>query len=134
MVFKSKVDIWLAVVLLLAAIAPFAAAYLAWQAGASWIAHAAIGVAVLLFMLSLLTTTTYTVDRQDLLVRSGPFRWRIALKDISRITPTRSPLSSPALSLDRLRIEYQGGSKHILVSPADAKGFLAAVEATRNAA
>jgi hypothetical protein len=93
MVFKSKVDAWLGVLLLLASIAPFAGSYIAWRAGTNWIPHAAIAVVVLLFLLSVLTSTTYTVSQHELLVRSGPFRWRIALKDINRVTPTRSVLS-----------------------------------------
>ena len=62
--------------------------------------------------------TYYIVEGGSRTLRSGPFRWRIRMSDIHRAHPSRSPFSSPALSLDRLRIEY-GESRHILVSPSD---------------
>jgi len=70
-----------------------------------------------------LLTTRYTIDGTSLRVRSGPFRWTIPIQDIRLITPTRDPTSSPALSLDRLRIEYSGG-RVLLVSPREKVSFL----------
>jgi hypothetical protein len=48
------------------------------------------------------------------------------------VVPTRNPLSSPALSLDRLRIEY-GQGRAIMISPADKGPFLRALEERRMA-
>jgi hypothetical protein len=45
------------------------------------------------------------------------------MRDIRTVTPTRNPLSSPALSLDRLRIDY-GRGRRIMVSPRDPGAFL----------
>ena len=59
-------------------------------------------------------------------VVSGPFRWRVPIADIQSVTPTRSLWSAPALSLDRLRINY-GNGRCILVSPADKQGFMEAI-------
>jgi hypothetical protein len=42
------------------------------------------------------------------------------------VEETRNPLSSPALSLDRLKITY-GNGKRIMISPADKIGFLKAI-------
>ena len=75
----------------------------------------------------LLVSTVYEVDEENLLVRSGPFRWTIRLSDIRTIEPSKSLISSPALSLNRLRIEY-GSYKSILVSPEDQEGFIEAVQ------
>ena len=71
-------------------------------------------------------STYYVVDVRELKVVSGPFRWRIPLRDITRVTPTRAWWSSPALSLDRLCIEY-GNGKWILVSPVRREEFLSAL-------
>ena len=60
--------------------------------------------------------TYYVVEAGELLIRSGPFRWRIHISEIHRISSTRSPWSSPALSLNRLRLDY-GDGKWILLSP-----------------
>ena len=74
--------------------------------------------------------THYTFVRDELIVRSGPFRWRIPLRDIKSVTPTRDMLSSPALSLDRLRIDY-GKGRAVLVSPVDKDAFLQAIDGHR---
>jgi hypothetical protein len=38
---------------------------------------------------------------------------------------TRNPPSSPALSLDRLRVQFgRGWGKAVMISPADRNGFL----------
>ena len=57
---------------------------------------------------------------------AGPFRWKILLDEITSVEETRNPLSSPALSLDRLKICY-GNGRHIMISPADTAGFLKAI-------
>lgn len=79
--------------------------------------------------MSLLVNTKYTIDGDELLVRSGPMRWRIDIRSITRLERTGDPTSGPALSLDRVRIEYakNGKPKAILVSPADKEGFIAAL-------
>ena len=67
--------------------------------------------------------TYYVVSVKELRVRSGPFRWRIPIEEIHRVTQTRSPLSSPALSLNRLRIDY-GDGKWIMISPERREEFI----------
>lgn len=47
---------------------------------------------------------------------------RVPLREIRLVRSTRNPLSSPALSLDRLRIEY--GRRAIMISPDDKARFL----------
>jgi hypothetical protein len=81
----------------------------------------------------ILLSTSYTLTAEDLVVRSGPFRWRLPIADITAIVPTRNPLSSPALSLNRLRITTRGRAD-VMISPADRAGFLADLEARRTAA
>ena len=69
----------------------------------------------------------YEITPPNLLIRSGLLlRYQIPLLSIERIQPTRSPLSSPAWSLDRLRIEYSksGRKKAIMISPKDKEMFL----------
>ena len=72
--------------------------------------------------------TRYLVTDREVIARSGPFRWRIEIAGIESIRPSRSPLSSPAMSLDRLEIRY-GGGRRLLISPKDREGFLEAVVA-----
>jgi len=67
----------------------------------------------------------YGIDDEHLHVRFGVCRQRIPLKDISEVHPTRNPLSSPALSLDRLHVQFgEGVFKAVMISPADRDRFL----------
>jgi hypothetical protein len=76
--------------------------------------------------LGLVLPMRYAITDQHLVVRHGLVRQRIALRDITVVEPTRSPLSSPALSLDRLRIEFGTGFfKSAMISPAAKSEFLA---------
>jgi hypothetical protein len=82
----------------------------------------------LTLVLWVLLTTRYTLEGAHLGVRSGPFSWVIALKDIRAVTSTRDPHAAPALSLQRLRIDY-GAGRSIMVSPAEEAQFLAELRA-----
>lgn len=76
------------------------------------------------FVLWILYSTYYVLEGQQLLIRCGPFRKRIVLTSIEEVSPTRSPLSSPACSLDRLRVRYQGSRFGIMISPENKEAFL----------
>jgi hypothetical protein len=84
--------------------------------------------AVSLFCLALcvwtLLGTYYVIGSTALDVRSGPFHWTVALHDIRSVQPTRDIRSGPALSFDRLRIEY-GAGRVLLISPREKEAFLA---------
>ncbi|MFT3777151.1 MAG: PH domain-containing protein [Ottowia sp.] len=127
--FPSKVDAWLAAVLLASALLVLAAVITGWPRQAAP-AHAVLLVAVLALGAGLplwvLAATGYRVGQDALVIRSGPFRWRIPLKDIHAVEPSRSWLSSPALSLDRLRIRH-GRAGQVLVSPKDPRAFVQAL-------
>ena len=77
-------------------------------------------------MFWLMLGTHYTVDRGTIRIVSGPFRWKVPIDEITSVSATRNPLSSPALSLDRLSIRY-GKRRRIMISPADKAGFLKAI-------
>jgi hypothetical protein len=134
-VYRSKIDAWLVAVLAAAMAVSLFAASAVLSAGlpSAWWIAALTGGAGLGLPLFVLLSTRYTLENCDLIVRSGPFRWRIPVAQITGITPTSSPLSSPALSLDRLRIEY-GRGKSLMISPRDKEHFLRDVEALRRGA
>jgi hypothetical protein len=74
----------------------------------------------------LVFSTYYLIENNQLIVKSMIFRWKINISDITQIESTHNPLSSPALSLDRLRIYYMknGRMTSIMISPKDKEGFL----------
>ena len=125
-VYRSQVDQWLLVVFGISSLAAVGAcgtllyygSYLEWLVAA---ASLLLGVGLPWWVLQ---STSYTVTTGFLVIRSGPFHWSVPLRQVTNIKPTRSPLSSPALSLDRLRIEYSGG-KVVMISPEDRRRFLA---------
>ena len=77
-----------------------------------------------------LWSTRYVVDQEQLTIRSLCFKWVIPLSAIQSVSETDNSISSPALSLDRLKIEYlkEGQTKTILVSPKDKVAFKAALK------
>mgnify|MGYP001590816894 FL=1 len=70
-------------------------------------------------------STTYAIGNNTLTIRSMFLKWVIPLENIKTVSKTNNSISSPALSLDRLKIEYlkDGKMKQILVSPRDQQGF-----------
>jgi hypothetical protein len=67
----------------------------------------------------------YGLDDTHLVVRFGVCRQRIPLAAITEVKPTHNPLSSPALSLDRLHVRFgQGVFKAVMISPTDRNRFL----------
>jgi hypothetical protein len=122
--FRSKIDVWLGGVLLLGLLVSGAAAIgLLLQEG-----FASLAILPLLttgLPLWLLIDTWYGVTDTELIVHCGPFVTSVPIARIRAIRPTRSVLSAPALSLDRLEISHAGGA--VVVSPADKADFIRAL-------
>jgi hypothetical protein len=89
------------------------------------VALAALGFSAALIAW-LYVSTEYTVTSRGLRVRSGPFYSNIDAKLIERVRPTRTILSAPALSLDRLEISGAFGS--VVISPDDKIAFVRALK------
>ncbi|OTG88050.1 hypothetical protein B9T31_00545 [Acinetobacter sp. ANC 4558] len=74
--------------------------------------------------------TRYVVDHENLIITCMFLKWKIKLSDIEKIEPTSNSVSSPALSLNRLKIEYTKGGKNkfVLVSPRNKDKFYQALQ------
>jgi len=126
MTFRSAVDRWLyvvyAVILGVTALSLIQASSVSGDSLNSFFALISlllvVGLPVWLFR-----TTRYCIESDALKIQPGPKKWTIPLTDIHAVKASRSLLSSPAFSLDRLEICYQEG-KSVLVSPEDRKKFL----------
>jgi hypothetical protein len=69
----------------------------------------------------------YHITGRELVVRSGVWKIRVPLRSILRVAPSPSVLSNPALSRDRLAVQYQKSRfsrPEILISPVRQDGFL----------
>lgn len=126
-VFPSKRDGWIVALLWVGVLGLFIAAGALWTTSEPLLFRA--GMSVLLaaaggFALWVLYGTYYILTAYDLVIRSGPFRWIVPLDAITEVYPTRNPLSSPACSLDRLRILHAGSRLGVMISPEVKTTFL----------
>ena len=81
----------------------------------SWIGIAIL-LPVILFVVHMFMTTNYTIDGEELTIKSGfLFNKTIDIKTIKKITETNNLLSSPATSIDRLEINY-GKQDTVIIS------------------
>jgi hypothetical protein len=130
-VYASKVDWWIGLILLVT-VAVLAASAFQFIFGPQ--GGAPFGSAIGLFCLAVAVwigwipfNTYYEFDQTELIIRSAGFRWRVALDCIVEVFPTHNPLSSPACSLDRLRVNYRnrkGRPRFVLISPRERDEFL----------
>ena len=74
-------------------------------------------VLVLFYFLS--KTVKYVIDENNLII----WKTKIDIKSIKKIYKTRNPLSSPALSLDRIAITYNKYDE-VLISPKERNQFV----------
>jgi hypothetical protein len=147
MIFPSKIDWWLGAILALVGLGMsgggfYGVAYSLLQPGAPLVGAVVGFLPTFLGLLVLwqLLATRYEITSTKLILRSGPFRWTVALHQIMEVYPTWDPpedapgyslvdhfrANHPALSLDRLRVNYRskGGDYFYLISPRDQAGFL----------
>ncbi|GAB3549970.1 PH domain-containing protein [Spirosoma fluminis] len=76
------------------------------------------------FIIHLFVTTHYTIDSHLLRIKSGFFfNKSVEIASIRKIIETRNPISSPALSLDRIEVIYNRFDS-VLLSPQDKIGFI----------
>lgn len=119
-VYKSRVDTWL-VILFMCVIG-----FLIWQVIVTNYEWISIVVTVLMtwLLVDLLLHTDYTIGEGVLKVRCGMFiGWDIPIDKILKITPCRTMLSSPALSLQRICIFYNRFDD-IIISPKNSQEFV----------
>lgn len=131
--FPSKIDAWLVSLSLGGAVAVLTTLLTASHIGRAGLTGFIVALAcTVLGMLGwVLLGTFYRFEGPLLVIRSGPFRWRIPVGEIVSIEPSRSLISGPALSLNRLCIEYGEPRRIMLISPRDRSGFLREFELRR---
>lgn len=127
--YRSKVDAWLAAVLVGAFLLTLRVLLFdVVLAGAFATSRWTVVFEVVIWggVLSLLFPLYYEITPSALLVRNGWMRREIPLSSIQRVFPTHNPLAAASLSLDRLKIEYTQGRRpgYVLISPRDTSSFL----------
>ncbi|MBS4007004.1 MAG: PH domain-containing protein [Clostridium sp.] len=117
MYFRSKYDWWLTAIII-SGILPLAFSAL----GSSSSVIVFINTGISIFICWVFFGTGYRVLDEKLIIRGGPVKWTVALSDVTSIKPSRSLLSAPASSMDRLEIRHKKGA--VIISPKDKEGFL----------
>jgi hypothetical protein len=123
--FRSKIDGKFKAVALIMPCVALAAIGTSPHIAALWVP----AIATLLITIAVVWVTLatyYEFEGEALIAHSGPFSWRIPLKEISSVRESNSLRSGPALSMDRLEITHRNG-RVLLISPEDKSGFLAAL-------
>jgi len=129
--FRSKIDWWLLLIFIVITANIVIKIYEAnnLYSLASNFPHLIIYSLVIFIIWLPIFNTYYVVENNTLVIKSLVFRWKINLNDITQIEPTHNPLSSPALSLDRLKIYYMKNEKiaTVMISPKNKEAFLQAI-------
>ena len=127
MKFPSKKDWWLTVIVWGAMIFAFGSGILSISQrslATSDMKTTAIGtIGIPIFVIWLWLSTYYVIEEKHLVIKYGPFRKTVPLHSITSVRKTTNPLSSPALSLKRLEIQY-GQYNTVQISPIDRDEFL----------
>lgn len=127
--FPSKVDTWIAAVLILSMIVNLVGIGMAAIATKQFFAILA-ALILPVFLLLVAWPIRYVFEGEELVIRSGLIKMIVPYRSIESVEPTRSPLSSPAFSLDRLAIKHEKGS--VMVSPNDKPAFLSELRKRAN--
>jgi len=119
-IFKSKKDTWLALLIWAIILLPL---YLLFQDEGL-----ALTALIVLSLSSLLCIwiwygTYYTIEDKELKYQTGPFYGRLDIMSITKIHRTKSMMSSAALSMDRICIQYEKYNE-ILISPVRLEEFV----------
>lgn len=113
-VYKSKVDWWLVLLILAVFGFPIVDGILSKEYMLS-----VVFVILLSFFWVLAITLKYKIEGEYLSI----WRTKIDIKTIRKVYATRNPLSSPALSINRIAIVYNKYDE-VLISPEDRADFI----------
>lgn len=133
--FKSKIDWWVAAILIIAPLVQIAVLISALRNGdQEALAAGLIGIGIVAAIYALLVVPVrYGISEDDLIIRFGVVRQRIKYDSIVEIYPSHCALSSAALSLDRLAIKTGRGPLYLtLISPLEREEFIAMITRAAN--
>jgi hypothetical protein len=125
--FSSKVDGWLGGVLVALPLVTIGVAVMTIVSGGPWLVALAPVLLIGAIYGGLVFPLYYELGDTGLLIRFGLMRSTVPYADIKAVKRTRNPLSSPALSLDRLHIDT-GSVFGPNISPDDRAAFMSALE------
>lgn len=118
--FRSRQSVLLIIILVATLIIPLIQMIRNNDTSGLWILSATILFVVLIFMGIRYTISDNTLSVKVFYIPAGKEK----ISDIKSIKRSYNPLSSPAASLKRLRIDYGANKLYMLISPANEKKFI----------
>jgi len=118
--YPSKVDLWILFVLVASPLLLIGLGFYFGDLAGMILVPTGLLMAVIFAALAI--PCRYTLTDTLLIIRCGVLRERIELQNIRDAVPTSCPLSAPALSLKRVKIELDKGFR--LISPCDRERFI----------
>ena len=113
-IYKSKIDWWLIILILILFGYPIVDGILSKE----YVLSLVFGLILIIFFF-LSKTIQYKIDGENLVI----WKTKIDIKTIRKIYRTNTPLSSPAMSLDRIAIVYNKFDE-VLLSPEERDEFI----------
>lgn len=122
-VYPSKIDWWLAIILIATPLSPIGLG-IYFLVTIGWLGLVAIimGVLVGWLMVALLFPCYYTLTSTQLIIKYGMNKDVVELRRVMDAIPSSNPLSAPALSLKRVKIILDKG--FVLISPENRDTFI----------
>ena len=124
MIRPSKIDIWIALLLVAGPLILVNLGIYLHKTGEEQNSLICISAGILIGVVTwiLAFPCQYTLEDKSLLAQSGILKWRIPYAEIQTVELSNSILSGPALSLQRIEVQYDRG--RILISPNERDLFL----------
>ena len=113
-IYKSKIDWWLIILILILFGYPIVDGILSKE----YVLSLVFGLILIIFFF-LSKTIQYKIDGENLVI----WKTKIDIKTIRKVYRTKNPLSSPAMSLDRIAIVYNKFDE-VLLSPKERDEFI----------
>ena len=120
-IYKSKIDVWLIILLVFSFVAPAIGAFLSSELEVFYVLIPVYGIIAYMF-----ARLRYVINEEQLKIGTGilPGKTTIDIKTIKSVSKSNNPLSSPALSLKRLEIKYGNNFDYVLISPNNRQEFV----------
>ncbi|WP_274308460.1 PH domain-containing protein [Solibacillus daqui] len=119
MVFKSKIDIWMAAMFI---IVPTLMIY--GVITEPDIISLVVTIAIIALLAILFFGTKYVIQDNKLIIYGGITKTNIDIAKIHSLRPSKNPFSAPAMSIDRIEITFDPDMQMTLVSPKDKENFV----------
>jgi len=122
-VYPSKVSYGMLAFIFLIFYGPMVPNFINLEINVMWMATLSILTLIFAFIVHLFFYTVYTIDDTKLKIKCGFISYKtININEIKEISNTKSLISSPAPSFDRIEIKYKKFDE-VIISPKDKFNF-----------